>query len=129
MVAAVRQGRPQRQVATEFGVALSTLQWWLTRAGADPLDQVDWSTHSRAPVRVHNGTSPEVELAVLACRQRLATTSALGFHGAQTIADTLRAEGTLRQLPSVRTIGRILQRHGVLDGRRRLRRPAPLPGW
>ena len=64
MVAAVRHGRPQRQVATEFGVALSTLQWWLARAGMDPLDQVDWSTHSRAPGRVHNRTSPEVELAV-----------------------------------------------------------------
>lgn len=129
MVAAVRQGRPQRQVAIEFGVALSTLQWWLTRAGTAPLDQVDWSTHSRAPIRVHNCTAPEVELAVLACRQQLITTSALGFHGAQSIADTLRAEGRLCQLPSLRTIGRILQRHGVLDGRRRLRRPAPLPGW
>lgn len=129
MVAAVRQGRPQRQVATEFGVALSTLQWWLARAGTAPLEQVDWSTHSRAPGRVHNGTSPEVELAVLACRQRLATTSALGFYGAQIIADTLRAESPLLPLPSVRTIGRILQRHGVLDGRRRLRRQAPPPGW
>lgn len=129
MVAAVRQGRPQRQVATEFGVALSTLQWWLARAGTAPLEQVDWSTHSRAPGRVHNGTSPEVELAVLACRQRLATTSALGFYGAQIIADTLRAESPLLPLPSVRTIGRILLRHGVLDGRRRLRRQAPPPGW
>lgn len=128
MVAAVRQGHPQRQVAAEFGVALSTLQWWLTRAGTNPLDQVDWSTHSRAPIRIHNCTAPEVELAVLACRQRLTTTSVLGFRGAQTIADTLRTEGTLRQLPSVRTIGRILQRHGVLDGHRRRRHPAPLPG-
>ena len=85
IVAAVDQGRPQRQVATEFGVALSTLQWWLARAGTAPLEQVDWSTHSRAPGRVHNGTSPEVELAVLACRQRLATTSALGFYGARII--------------------------------------------
>jgi hypothetical protein len=58
-------------------------------------------------------------VAVLACRQRLATTSALGFYGAQTIADTLRAERTLLQLPSVRTISRILHRHDVLDGRRR----------
>jgi transposase len=41
MVVAVRQGRPHRQVATEFGVALSTLQWWLTQVGIDPLDQVD----------------------------------------------------------------------------------------
>lgn len=88
MVAAVRQGRPQRPVAIESEVALSTLQWGLARAGTDPLDQVDWSTHSRAPGRAHNGTSPEVELAVLACRQRLATTSAPGFYGAQTIADT-----------------------------------------
>lgn len=32
-------------------------------------------------------------------------------------------------MPSVRTIGRILERSGVLDGRRRIRRPAPPPGW
>jgi hypothetical protein len=29
----------------------------------------------------------------------------------------------------VRTIHRILERRGVLDGRRRIRRPAPPPGW
>ncbi|MGH9155640.1 MAG: hypothetical protein ACRD1K_07400 [Acidimicrobiales bacterium] len=129
MVEAVRQGHPQRQVAIEFGVALSTLQWWLNRAGTQPLAQVDWGTHSRAPVRVHNRTPPAVELAVLACRHRLAATSALGFHGAPTIYETLRAEAALPRLPSVRTIGRILHRHGVLDGRRRLRQPAPPPGW
>lgn len=129
MVAAVRQGRPQRQVAAAFGVALSTLQWWLARAGTQPLDQVDWGTRSRAPGRVHNRTAPEMELAVLACRERLAKTSALGFYGAEAIAETLRAEGMRPPLPSVRTIGRILQRHGALDGRRRLRHPAPPPGW
>lgn len=129
MVAAVRQGRAQREVAQEFGVARATLQWWLKRAGGQPLDQVDWRTRSSAPRRVHNRMPSEVELAVLDCRHRLAATSALGFYGAQCIAETLRAEVTLRQLPSVRTIGRILQRHGVLDGRRRLRRPAPPPGW
>ena len=31
--------------------------------------------------------------------------------------------------PSVRTIGRILERRGVLDGRRRTRRPPPPTGW
>ena len=129
MVAAVRQGRAQREVAQEFGVARATLQWWLKRAGGQPLDQVDWRTRSSAPRRVHNRMPSEVELAVLDCRHRLTATSALGFYGAQSIAETLRAEGTLPQLPSVRTIGRILQRHGVLDGRRRLRRPAPPPGW
>ena len=32
-------------------------------------------------------------------------------------------------LPSVRTINRILERRGALDGQRRTRRPAPPPGW
>jgi hypothetical protein len=35
----------------------------------------------------------------------------------------------LKRIPSLRTIGRILQRRGVLDGRRRVRRQAPPPGW
>lgn len=129
MVEAVRKGQAQREVATEFRVARSTLQWWLNRAGTQPLDQVDWSTRSSAPMRVHNRMPAEVELAVLDCRRRLAVTSALGFYGAQCIAETLRAEAALPRVPSVRTIGRILKRQGVLDGRRRLRHPAPPPGW
>lgn len=32
-------------------------------------------------------------------------------------------------VPAVRTIGRILDRRGVLDAGRRIRRPAPRPGW
>jgi hypothetical protein len=32
-------------------------------------------------------------------------------------------------VPAVRTIGRILDRRGLLDGRRRVRRPAPPAGW
>src|SRR5262249_58542020 len=34
-----------------------------------------------------------------------------------------------RRIPSVRTIGRIVQRRGLLDARRRVRRPAPPTGW
>ena len=32
-------------------------------------------------------------------------------------------------IPGVRTIGRILERHGTLDGRRRVRRAPPPRGW
>ena len=129
MVAAVREGCSQREVARTCRVALSTLQWWIRRAAGQPLDQVEWANRSKAPARVANRTPAEVELAVLDCRHRLQATSALGYYGAEAIQETLRAEGTLKQIPSRRTIGRILKRHGVLDGRRRLRHPAPPPGW
>jgi hypothetical protein len=55
--------------------------------------------------------------------------SDLGFVGAQAIQDALRTERPDRRLPSLRTIGRILQRHGALDAVRRVRRSAPPAGW
>jgi len=58
----------------------------------------------------------------------LGQVSDLGFHGAQAIHEALRGR-QIEPLPSVRTINRILERRGVLDGRRRIRRPAPPPGW
>ena len=54
--------------------------------------------------------------------------SDLGFHGAEAIHEALQAR-KVEPLPSVRTIHRILERRGALDGQRRLRRPAPPPGW
>ena len=54
--------------------------------------------------------------------------SDLGFHGAEAIHEALKAR-QIEPLPSVRTINRILERRGALDGRRRIRRPAPPPGW
>lgn len=129
MVAAVRQGQSQREVARRSRVALSTLQWWLNRAADLSLDQVEWSNRPRTPAHIHNRTDPAIERAVLECRERLQTTSALGFYGDQAIHDTLRAEGLLSSIPSVSTIARSLRRHGLLDRRRRLRHPAPPPGW
>ena len=43
MVAAVRRGSPLRDVARHFGVALSTVQLWVARAGSQRLDRVDWA--------------------------------------------------------------------------------------
>ncbi|MBI2925728.1 MAG: hypothetical protein HYY24_08495 [Verrucomicrobia bacterium] len=111
----------------QFKVPLSVVQYWLGRAGPGPLDAVDWADQSHAPHQPPGQTEPLIERRVLAVRQTLGQ-GALGFIGADAIADALRAELGVR-LPSVRTIGRILRRHGVLDAQRRVRRIAPPPGW
>ena len=69
-----------------------------------------------------------MERKILATRRRLKTRSALGEHGAKAIHAELAAVGR-RDVPSSRTIGRILFRNGLLDGRRRVRRPSPPKGW
>jgi hypothetical protein len=61
-------------------------------------------------------------------RTELQRCSDLGFHGAETIHEALKAR-KIDPLPSVRTINRILERRGALDGQKRTRRPAPPPGW
>jgi hypothetical protein len=61
-------------------------------------------------------------------RRELKETSELGEHGAKAIHRELLARG-YQAVPSVRTIGRILERRGALDGRRRIRRNPPPPGW
>ncbi len=65
---------------------------------------------------------------MVALRRELKETSALGEYGAAAILWELQRRH-IRPLPSLRTIGRILERRGALDGRRRVRRPAPPRGW
>jgi len=129
MVAAVRSGKSQRSVARSFHVTLRTVQRWLVRAGNSNLDRVDWSSRPRTPHRMRRHTSPETETAVLTCRRQLKEESPLGFYGADAIHETLPSDDRINSVPSIRTIGRILARNGVLDGRRRSRRAAPSPGW
>lgn len=128
MVAAVRHGQAQRAVARRFGIGLGHLQYWLARTRGQRLDRVDWSNQSNAP-RVHGRqTKTSVQRRILALRRELRQ-SDLGFVGAQAIQDALRTECPHRRLPSLRTIGRILKRHGALDAVRRVRRSAPPAGW
>jgi hypothetical protein len=88
---------------------------------------VDWHDHPRIP---HTTTRTEatIEDLVLTVRTELGQRSDLGFHGAEAIHEALKARKA-EPLPSVRTINRILERRGALDGQRRVRRPAPPPGW
>lgn len=128
MVALVRSGASMRAVARRFAVSLRTVQGWVARARGRRLDRVAWRNRPRGrPIPV-NRTPRHLERRVLALRHALRTTDVLGEYGAAAIHRVLEREGA-PALPTVRTIGRILARHGALDHRHRLRRPAPPPGW
>lgn len=75
-------------------------------------------------------TGLEVEDLVLDLRQTLRAESVLGEYGPAAIRRALEAlpEPPV-PVPAVRTIARILERRGALDATRRVRRPAPPPGW
>jgi transposase-like protein len=127
MVEAVRSGRSQQQVARDFGVSPATVNRWVHHAHGQRLDRVDWSDRSPIP-RTTQRITAALEDLVLEVRSRLQAESDLGFFGAEAILDSLRARG-VEPLPAERTIYRILRRRGVLDGRHRVRRPPPPPGW
>ena len=96
------------------------------------LDRVDWSDRPRGGRRVAQATSVSVEDLILEVRRRLKTSSALGEFGAAAIRRELIEHPRtypLKQVPSLRTMGRILSRRGALDGRRRVRRTPPPKGW
>jgi hypothetical protein len=127
MVEAVRWGRSQQQVARDFGVSPATVNRWVRHAHGQRLDRVDWSDRSPIPHTTQRTTAALEDL-VLEVRSRLQAESDLGFFGAEAILDSLRVRG-VAPLPAERTIYRILRRRGVLDGRHRVRRPPPPPGW
>jgi putative transposase len=127
MVAAVRRGQSLRAVADRFGVSVSTVAYWVGRASGQRLDRVDWLDRSRAPRRTRR-TDTTIEDLVLRVRRELRRTSDLGAFGAQAIQQALQEQGR-SDIPSVRTINRILRRRGALDGWQRVRRPPPPRGW
>src|SRR4051812_33873252 len=128
MVAAVRRGAAIREVARRFGVPLATVQLGVARAEGRRLDRVDFSNRMPGLRRPANRSDHDLEGLVLALRRELKEASDLGEFGARAIRAALEARGA-RPLPSARTIGRILERRGALDGRKRVRRPAPPAGW
>lgn len=128
MVAAVRQGQSLRVVARRFHVSLRTVQVWVARAHGKRLDRVDWSDRPRGGRRASTATAAHVEDLIVRLRQQLKKFSPLGEYGAAAIWRELHKR-QIKPMPSLRTIGRILRRRGVLDGQRRVRRPPPPKGW
>jgi hypothetical protein len=128
MVAAVRRGTPMRAVARQYRVSLLTVQRWVQRAAGQRLDRVDWCDRPARPRRSPRRVPPAMEDLVLTVRHELRTTSDLGEFGAAAIRRELVARGRAA-VPAVRTINRILERHGIFDARRRVRHRPPPPGW
>lgn len=127
MVKAVRQGESLRRVARRFHVSVSTVYYWTARAEETRLGRVDWQDRSHRPHRIHR-TKRSVENVVIRVRTELKDKSILGEYGAEAIQRELLARGKI-DIPAVRTIGRILERRGALDGRHRRRHPPPPVGW
>jgi hypothetical protein len=100
----------------------------VSRASKQRLDRVDWSSRPRGGRRDKQATAARTEDMVVLLRRELRESSALGEFGARAIHDELKRRGVV-PLPTVRTIGRILVRRGLLDGRQRVRRPPPPAGW
>lgn len=128
MVAAVRKGEPQRSVARRYDFSLSTVQRWVTRAEGQRLCRVDWSDRPSGPRLSPTRTPREVEDLILEVRRELKQESDLGEFGAAAIHYELLARD-VPHVPGVRSIGRILDRRGALDGKRRVRRKPPPMGW
>jgi len=123
----VQGGATLRAAALRFGVGKSTAFRWVKRAGSLPLTQVDFSNRPCCPQKTTR-IQTVLEERIVDLRRELQERSALGEYGAQAIRRSLLESG-LSNPPSVRTIGRVLERRGVLDGRRRRRYPAPPTGW
>ena len=129
LLQAVETGASLRSVARRFHVSLATVQHWVARAAKTPVHIVeDCADRLRGPKSPSNRTSSILERQILVAREELKL-SALGEIGARAIRAELQKQDPHTSLPCLRTIGRILQRSGVLDGQARCRRPAPRPGW
>jgi putative transposase len=128
MVALVRRGSSIRAVARQFRLSPPTVQRWVARAKGQRLDRVSFSDLSSAPKTVANRTSTKVERWVLDLRKQLRDHSPLGEFGAAAIHREMQQRGD-KSIPSRRTIGYMLERHGALDYRRRVRRTPPPLGW
>ena len=127
-MASVRVGESQRAVARRFGVSLYGVQFWLRRAGDRRLDRVDWADRRSGPRRSPTRTGSKLEARVVDVRRRLRDESVLGEYGAAAIQRELQRQ-EVNPIPCVRTIHRILTRHGAVSGRERVRHPAPPRGW
>jgi transposase len=128
MVAAHRAGSSLRQVAKDFNESKSTVGRWVAFAKGKRLDRVDFHDKPTGTKQPNNKSPAKLEKRVLQLRKYLKEKSILGLHGADAIQDEMLLRGD-QDIPTSRTITNILKRHGMIDIRTRIRRPAPPPGW
>jgi transposase len=106
------RGESPAAIAAALGRARSWVYKWLNRASAD---DATWNvSQSRAPHRRPRETTDAITEIISATRHRLRADGV--FHGAQAIHWELQ-ELSLPSIPSVRTIGRVLQRLDLVERR------------
>jgi transposase len=128
LVTQIRHGLSFRQVAKRFGVAVSTVPFWVKRVGDQRLNRVNYSDKSKHPITT-NRVDEGVERCVLELRKELKERSDLGEFGAEAIQREMEKFGG-NMIPARATINRILQRNGFLDGKHRRRfMPPPKGGY
>jgi hypothetical protein len=127
MVSAVRRGMSVAEAARRWRVDRSTVRRWVDRADGKRLDRADWEARSSRPAQTTRTSDPDEDL-ILELRTHLKEQSVLGEYGADAILRELAQRPDAPSL-SRATISRILLRRGVVEKQRRIRRPAPTPGW
>ena len=128
IVSSFRRGKSMREVARQHGVSVGTVHYWVKRTENQRLDRADWNDRPVGCKQAANRTTHEIEDTIIMIRQELKNNSALGEFGAVAIHREL-VNQNIDNPPSIRTIGRILERCGALDGRKRTRRASPPRGW
>jgi hypothetical protein len=125
-----RRGVGLREVARQFRITLSCVQYWMARAGGRRLDRVDFHDQAHRPKQPPHTLPSDLVRQIVHLRHRLRHRDALGEYGPVAILRTLRAESPSgAPLPSRTTIANVLKRQGLVEPARRMRRPAPPPGW
>lgn len=110
-IARYRKGESATAICASLGRSREWLYKWLKRHQAKGKE---WAAeHSRRPWRSPARIGVQVEAAILSTRQSLVRREL--FHGAQAIAWELA--DTAIEAPSVRTISRVLERHGLVTRR------------
>ncbi len=125
-----RRGIRLREIARRFRLALSNVQHWIGRARGKRLSRTDFQDQPFRPLRPAHAVDAGWVTRILALRHRLREHDALGEYGPVAILRALRGESPPQALlPCRATIANILKRSGLVERPRRLRRPAPPPGW
>ncbi|SRR5712691_580164 len=117
-----------REAARRFGVSLCTVGRWVERGKGKRVDRMDLHDRPSGCPTGFGKAAAKLEDLVVATRADLKANSDLGEYGAAAVRRRLLELG-VQDVPSLRTLGRIFERRGVLDALRRVRRPAPPPGW
>ncbi len=120
----MRRGVPLSRVAQLFGVAFRMVQYWVRRVESQRLDLVDWRDRPRDPQTPANKYRPKVEDLVPKIRADIKMHSGLQ---AKSLIRQILHQPDVAPLPAGRTIGRILERRGTLDGQYWVRRPVVHP--